>query len=1052
MDCVFCDRNWSQDEFADLPSVLRDAPLSELSGMRAVLGGGEPTLHPELPQLLRGLRKEGVRRVALRTNGAWASRTPPIGILKGAGLTDVSLLFISHEPAVFNRLSRRKDAFDTVMQGAKNLYEAGVRIVLRVPLIRPTLPTLDQTLQAIPSLFPKVRRIELVHLDIDDPEMQVHRDEINAKFPFGSEHPWPNVPPLVLDPGPGVPLCWQSEMAQWRISPDTPTANRNYTDACERCFAKHACPGVMRGYEARYGGDVVTPYEVEEYVAEPLPASEVSEVGGFVDADGDVPRFESVKGVTYECNAQAQDDSSIASVRLRIGHECNRRCNFCFIPHHEKSVQDYDIESSINAAVEEGARELVLTGGEPTLQKGLANYIRQARDGGVRRIVLQTNAIRLADPDFCQELVDAGLTNVVISLHAHKDEVLQEITSAPNTVPKIMRGIDNLHAAGLKMSVTHVINPYNYMHLPDFVRCLAEEHHVKRFCFIFATPMAAPMARKELIVRFSDAAPYLMEALDYCIEHGLIVDGPALKCGVPHCILRGEPKYIVDAVPIPDANRTDDWMRVPACGECTLKTQCYGVRRLYVWLYGIEEFKPVTEPGKLAENFAPRADIIPASNIVRRARTQVARRTRHDAAQLVETARVAVGLSAEQVARVVAAFDEHVFTLGEGLAQGFRVRHGDPAKASVGSLELGLDVSLASCREGALMRALRLAALGLPVSGAHGGIAWNAAAFDNAGTEIGVVDDDALASIVRQYVAALGASLPPGAQDYLTPHTSLRWPVVEDAWESGTTRSVGLLRRTLEGELAELRMTSVESAVAAALWALGRQSAPAPVIRYAVWGYGRAGRRFAELFDRVSLMDGSRKRRPVLVGCADSEHAWVDPRGLEHERISAFKARNGVLPVGSASAPDAVLYQESDLLVLSGRGSAFDVQSARRVGAKVVLDLTGEIDARVERALEEAGVAFIPALIATSGPLVLADLERAGLEGLSVESVRAAIEERVHALLDRVSRLRCAHPMSSMEAVVGVGLAALSGASLPGASAESLPARAQVAARSSESG
>ena len=312
--------------------------------------------------------------------------------------------------------------------------------------------------------------------------------------------------------------------------------------------------------------------------------------------------------------------------------------------------------------------------------------------------------------------------------------------------------------------------------------------------------------------------------------------------------------------------------------------------------------------------------------------------------------------------------------------------------------------------------------------------------------ELEGVSEADLEPLMREYLDTLEASLPAGAQDYITPHTSTPWQGVEraDAARSKSAR-VGLLRRTPAEPLASMRMMSVDSAVAAARWALRRHSRESPVLSYCVWGYGRAGRRFAELFDHVVIGTGRSVRRPMLVGCADSEHAWVDERGLEHERISAFKTRNGVLPIGTASPPDAGLHAPCDLLILSGRGAAFDPQTAARVGAKVVIDLTGAIDAQTERALEQAGAWVVPSLIATSGPLVFADLERRGLEGVSGAAARAAIDAHVEELLDRVWALRAEHEIPLLEAVVGVGLLRLAELDEP-------KLGAQLSASSSESG
>jgi len=996
MKCVFCDRQWTRDG-ADRPAeeILTDAPISELSGMRAVLGGGEPTLHPQLPAILEGLRERGVRKIAMRSNGAWASREGPVRFLKQKGLSEVTLLFVSHKPEVFDRLTRKKGAYDAVVKGIENLRAARVKISLRIPLIKPTLADLPELLRAIPALVPGARRVDLVHLDIDDPTLQVSVDELNAILPNGSAHDIPGLPDVFLDPGTGIPLCWAEKMSAWKISPDDPTARRHHPEPCQGCYLRTSCPGVMRGYAKVFGDEVVRPYTLD-YNPERPRAAEKKRAGV----------FEAVKGVTYECPETDTGEATIASVRLRVGHKCNRRCDFCFIPHHEKAVQDYDIRASIQAAIEKGVRELVMTGGEPTLQKDLPDYIEQARDGGVRRIVLQTNAIRLADPDFCRSLVERGLTHVVISLHSHRDDVLASITGLPNTMQRILRSIENLHNAGIQMSVTHVIGPKNYDLLPEFSRFMVEQSYIRRFCFIFATPMAWPMAREDLIVRYADAAPYLLEALDYCIEKGVLVDGLSFKCGAPHCVVGGDPKYLVGAVKIPEQNRTPDWVEVPACKVCVLRDQCYGVRRLYTWMYGVEEFKPVLDPRKSVS--------YSAAPSLRVARTQQHHPFLAQATALIDRVGGVLGISPAALAAVQEPSQSIPATLRgpDGVAvSALRVRYGDGDVA--GGLEIAPSLDAASCQMTALLRHLRAAALGIPLGGAHGMIAL-APGEDPAG-------------VVRQYVQALQNTREAGV-DHLTPHTSAPWSVVEaavDAHNAGrpaAEQRVGLLRRQPQGARAELRMTSVDSAVAATSGALVHLKLDDSRIRYAVWGYGRAGQRYAERMDRVAISG----RLPMLVGCADTQSSWVLAHGLEHERVTGFKQRNGRIPsgMGASDRPDDVLSAPADVLLLSGRGPALTTENVSAVQARVVVDLTGAISPAVERILLRHGVVFVPSIIATAGPLVLSDLERRRVLD-TVGAARDAITRQTQALLARALAVSQRHDLTMTEAVVALGLEAL---------------------------
>ncbi|MFT4976733.1 MAG: MoaA/NifB/PqqE/SkfB family radical SAM enzyme/glutamate dehydrogenase/leucine dehydrogenase, partial [Myxococcota bacterium] len=997
MKCVFCDRNWTREPALSAEKILADAPMSELSGLRAVLGGGEPTLHPQLPQILRGLREQGVRKIAIRSNGAWAAREAPVQILKKNGLSEVTLLFPSHDPEVFDRLTGKAGAYVAVIAGIKNLIAARVRISVRVPLIKPTLPTLHETLAAIVGLIPKARRIDLVHLDIDDPTLQVSIDEINAAFPDGSDIKIPGLPPVFLDAGTGVPLCWAEKMRIWKISPDDPTAKRHHPEPCSTCYLKNSCPGVMRGYAKVFGEGVVSPYRLDydpERPRQPEPVAAKNKSG-----------FESVKGVTYECAESPGGEATIASVRLRVGHKCNRRCDFCFIPHHEKAVQDYDVSASIRAAVEAGVRELVMTGGEPTLQPDLPDLIEQARDGGVRRIVLQTNAIRLADPVFCNSLVERGLTHVVISLHSHHDDVLESITALPKTMKRILQSIENLHNAGIQMSVTHVIGPKNYKDMPDFVRFMVERSYIRRFCFIYATPMAWPMAREDLIVRYSDTAPYLMEALDYCVKNGILVDGLSFKCGAPHCVVGGKPEYLVGAVKIPEKNRTKDWIEVPACKSCVLRDQCYGVRRLYTWMYGVDEFKPVLDPS-YAVGASPSMPIL--TRAIPASRDALSR-----ASSLIGRVGATLGYTETQLASLQQPEQELSLTLrgDDGVAvPALRIRYGDGDV--LGGVELTSALDAASCRMTALLRHLRAAALGLDVGGAHGMIAC----------EPGTPAE----GLLREYVQGLQPTREHGV-DYLTPHTSSVWSIIESVVTAHNvdraSLRVGLLRRSPTGPLAELRMTSVDSAVAATAGALlSRQDSTESRVTYAIWGFGRAGQRYAERMDRLAISG----RLPMLVGCADSKSAWVLAHGLEHERVTAFKQRTGRIPAGTGSSdrPDDVLSAPADVLVLSGRGEALTVDNVAEVKARVVVDLTGAVRPEVERILRRHGVTFIPSIVATAGPMIVAELERRG-ELTDLVAVRSEITRQTQALLAKVLAASQQHDLTMTEAVVAVGLRAL---------------------------
>jgi len=342
--CTFCDKQWSREEAVDVDRVLLDAPTSEMGDLRAVLGGGEPTLHPQLPAILEGLRSERVHHIALRSNGAWASRKGPVHFLKKKGLSEVALLLPSDRPAEFDALVRKTGAFDAAMAGVANLREAGLAISVRVPLILPTLPRLPEILQAIPTLVPGVRCIDLCHLDIDDPALQVRYDDLNEVLPFGSEHPWPDVPELFLDPGPGVALCRAAEMAHWRLSFDRETARRHHPPGCGDCDLERTCPGVLRGVAEVYGADGLEPVRdpgeragsVGRGRSAPMADGRIHRAAAPADLEGLLLRAAAGVGLesddvdaiqaehtVLETTLRAPDGTAVRGLRVRFGGEAH---------------------------------------------------------------------------------------------------------------------------------------------------------------------------------------------------------------------------------------------------------------------------------------------------------------------------------------------------------------------------------------------------------------------------------------------------------------------------------------------------------------------------------------------------------------------------------------------------------------------------------------------------------------------------------------------------------------------------------------------------------
>lgn len=123
MRCVYC----MAEDLAFLPSadLLTTPEILRLVNIFARLGidkirltGGEPSLHPDLIEIVRGIRAAGLRRISMTTNGRrLADLAKP---LKAAGLERVNVSVDTLDPERFHRITRW-GKLDQVMAG---LYAA----------------------------------------------------------------------------------------------------------------------------------------------------------------------------------------------------------------------------------------------------------------------------------------------------------------------------------------------------------------------------------------------------------------------------------------------------------------------------------------------------------------------------------------------------------------------------------------------------------------------------------------------------------------------------------------------------------------------------------------------------------------------------------------------------------------------------------------------------------------------------------------------------------------------------------------------------------------
>ena len=145
-------------------------------------------------------------------------------------------------------------------------------------------------------------------------------------------------------------------------------------------------------------------------------------------------------------------------LRISLLDRCNFRCPYCmpetefhedyqFLTRSQRLTHE-EILTIARVATGLGVSKLRLTGGEPLLDKNIDSLIRGlAALPGVEDLALTTNAMLLAP--IAQELADAGLHRVTISLDSLDEEVFSQMSGGRGDLAQVLNGLEAAAAAGI---------------------------------------------------------------------------------------------------------------------------------------------------------------------------------------------------------------------------------------------------------------------------------------------------------------------------------------------------------------------------------------------------------------------------------------------------------------------------------------------------------------------------------------------------------------------------------------------------------------------------
>ncbi|MCX6759179.1 MAG: radical SAM protein [Candidatus Nealsonbacteria bacterium] len=288
--------------------------------------------------------------------------------------------------------------------------------------------------------------------------------------------------------------------------------------------------------------------------------------------------------------------SNSKRVDIKIGFQCNNSCRFCIQGDKRNKFPNKTAEEVKNILKKEknNCDSVLFTGGEPTIQKNLVDYVKYAKG-------------RLfAYKDYCIELIKAGVDVFNPAIHGSCSEIHDYLTRSPGSFKQTLKGIKNLKKLNQIIGTQTVITKINYQDIPNIAKMMIDlKPNFFQFAFMHINPIIQenPQLIEEIVPRYSQVESYVKEGLQIGVNAGVETRTEAIT----YCFMKGYESHITGnktpTTTVYDANKiienfnevrkTQGKSKGPNCQRCKYDEICEGPWRDYPEIFGWEEFKPI---------------------------------------------------------------------------------------------------------------------------------------------------------------------------------------------------------------------------------------------------------------------------------------------------------------------------------------------------------------------------------------------------------------------------------------------------------------------------
>ena len=309
-------------------------------------------------------------------------------------------------------------------------------------------------------------------------------------------------------------------------------------------------------------------------------------------------------------------NSKIKKTVIITGYKCNNQCSFC-IDSNKRDLRNkttQEIKREMKEAKKRGTSYIEFIGGETTIRPDVFDLISFARGLKFETISMATNGRMFSYLEYTRKAINAGLTDVIFSIHGHSSKLHDLLTQSKGSFSQLQKGLENFKRCGFKkIGSNTTIVKQNYKFLPKIGQIILD-NNIKTSEFIFVDPNygGAHDNFKKLVPKISKVAPYVKKCLDLTKNSSESEEGNFFWNirYVPLCHFKNyltnvselrevqtfETEHLApdfENLDVENSRKVVGREKTERCKGCKLFDYCEGIWKEYLKHYGDKELKPI---------------------------------------------------------------------------------------------------------------------------------------------------------------------------------------------------------------------------------------------------------------------------------------------------------------------------------------------------------------------------------------------------------------------------------------------------------------------------